>query len=82
MSNNVQIPMWLFWHTLDFLEALDPSSWDPPFHQKYLDALYGFRLKANRIELRGSYAKIIFAEDEDSRHDARMQYLLKRHDIF
>ncbi len=34
-----------------------------------------------KLNLRDSYAKIISADNEDDRHDARMEYLSKRNQL-
>jgi len=81
MNKNVQIPMWLFHKTLDFLEYLNSSSCDLAFREKYADMLDAFRQKSHSLQLRSSYAQIVFAQDEQTRFDARMQYLLKRREL-
>jgi transposase InsO family protein len=78
MSKNVQIPLWLFHDTLNFLENLNSSSYGAVFREKHGAMMDAFRKKAHAIELRRSYSEIVFAEDEETRFDARMQYLLKR----
>jgi hypothetical protein len=37
--------------------------------------------KKQTIELREAYAAILDAEDDESRHDARMRYLMRKRDI-
>ncbi|MDR1073568.1 MAG: hypothetical protein LBL45_07830 [Treponema sp.] len=78
MSKNVQIPMWLFHKTLDFLENFNSSSCGAAFREQYADVLDAFRQKSHSLKLRRAYADIVFAQDEQSRFDARMQYLLKQ----
>jgi phosphotransacetylase len=39
---------------------------------------YALLKKRQSLELRDAYAKIVFAENEDERHTARMHYLQQK----
>ena len=78
MSENVKIPLTLLKQTIDLLECIDLTNFDPVlacYHQTVLSA---FLTKERSLDLRKSYAKIIFAENEDKRHEARMNYLQEK----
>ena len=79
MERNVKIPLQLLSQTIDLLEHWDLDGYDPAILCDY-DAVYmAFLKKRQSIELREAYAKIIFAQDDEDRFEARMRYLqLKR----
>ena len=78
MSKNVLIPLTLFMRLIELLEY-----WDIPEHHdlrfEYCDVLWELKVKIQKLELREAYSKIISADSEDSRHDARIEYLRQRH---
>ena len=75
MCKNIMIPMPLFELTIDLLESLDISLFEHPIPCLYDTVLSGFLKKRDKIELRNTYADIIFAENEEQQIDARMKYL-------
>jgi len=79
MERNVKIPLSLLSQSIDLLEHWNLDGYDPAILCDY-DAVYmAFLKKRQSIELREAYAKIIFAQDEKDRFEARMRYLqLKR----
>jgi hypothetical protein len=80
MSENVQIPLSLFNQTIDLLVCIDVGEYDAVIFCYYQTVLSAFLRKRQSLDLRKSYAKIIFAKDEDERFDARINYLCeKRH---
>jgi len=80
MDTNVKIPLSLLNNTVDLLEDIDISVYEEPIPCLYDMVLSAFRQKRERLDLRKSYSKIIFAEDEDERILARMQYLQHKRD--
>ena len=80
MGKNVMIPLSLLDRIIDFLIEFDLSEYHE-LRYEYCDILWALRVKKQRIELRDSYAKIISADDTDSRDDARIEYLRQRNQI-
>jgi hypothetical protein len=78
MSENVKIPLSLVNQTIELLEYLDPSMYDEPIPWEHELVLSAFRKKRQKLELRRAYAEIIFAQDEDKRTEARIQYLQQK----
>jgi len=81
MSQNVKIPLSLLNQAIDLLEYINVSDYDPTIVLEYDIVLSALLKKKQSLDLRQSYAKIIFAEDEDKRFDARMQYLQHKREI-
>ena len=78
MSKNVQIPLSLFHQTIDLLECINLGESDP-FLSCYLYSVLSALLKKKQsLDLRNSYAKIIFSQNDDERFDARMSYLFQK----
>jgi len=76
--SNVLIPLLLFEHTFDFLNSIDINTLDYPVACLFEIVLSAFQLKKHKMELRDSYAKIIFAQNEVEQTDARMNYLFNK----
>jgi len=80
MSKNVMIPLSLFMRVIDLLEY-----WDIPEHHdlryEYCNILWELKVKIKKLELRDAYSKIISASNEDTRHDARIEYLRQRSNL-
>jgi len=75
---NVKIPLPILNRTIELLENLDVGGYDTSVQCDY-DAVYFALLKKRRdIELRETYAKIVYAKDEQARHEARMNYLQQK----
>jgi len=81
MDENVKIPMWLLKRTIQLLMCIDITEYELPVQLKYQAVISAFRKKEQRLALRESYAKIIFAEDEDKRAAAKTQYLHEKWEI-
>ena len=83
MNENVKIPLSLLNQTIDLLECIDleTANFDPILLCYHKIVLSAFLKKKQSLELRKSYAKIIFAENEDKQWDARMDYLQKKRHI-
>lgn len=78
MNKNVKIPLSLLSQTISLLEHLDMSDYDYSIQMDYDNILYAFLKKQQSLELREAYANIIFAEDENTRFEARMRYLQQK----
>ena len=73
---NVKIPLSTLIQTIELLENLDVGCYDTSVQYDF-DAVYFSLLKKRRdIELRDAYAKIVYAKDEQARHEARMNYTI------
>ena len=72
---NVKIPLHLLFQTIYLLECLDICVYDQSVQIDYYNVLSALNKKKDALELRESYSKIIRAENDASRHTARMQYL-------
>jgi hypothetical protein len=78
MSKNVLIPLSLLDKIIDLLEHWDVSKQDYFIRCDYYDVLGELVWKKQKIELRDAYVKIINADNQDSRDDARIEYLRKK----
>jgi len=77
-EQNVKIPLSLLLRTIHLMEHLEIFGYDITIQNDYHDVYWAFLKKRQDLELRKSYAKIIFAEDEDARLNARMSYLQQK----
>jgi len=75
MIENVKIPLSLFYQTISLLDNIRRSGCDQSIVPEYESVLTAFLKKKQSLDLRDSYAKIISAQDEDQRWEARMNYL-------
>jgi hypothetical protein len=75
MSKSVLIPASRLQRIIELLEHLDISNYDIFVQLEHIDNLKFLQGKKSRLELRDNYAKIILANNEDDRHDARISYL-------
>jgi len=78
MDKNIKVPLSLLLQIIDLLEYWDISQYDPVICQDYNNVISTLMKKKQSIELRDSYVKIINAENEDDRDEARMRYLHKK----
>jgi len=74
-QKNVQIPMDVFNLLIQFMEYWEIYKLDRATQDEYHYVYSVLHKKLDTLKLRESYANIIFAEDEDKRFDARMNYL-------
>ena len=81
MGENVKIPLSLLNQTIDLLECIDVANFDPILLCYHKIVLSAFLKKKQSVELRKSYAKIIFADNEDKQWEARMNYLQKKRHV-
>jgi len=82
-EKTVQIPLSIFYLTIDFLEHFNAhkNEWNPVLYACHETILSAYLLKNQRLGLRKSYSEIIFAQNDDERWEARMEYLQKKRDI-
>jgi len=80
MSTNVKIPLQLLSQTIALLENWDLDDYDPAIHHDYDNVYTALLKKWQSLALREAYARIIFADNEDSRLAARMHYLQQKRD--
>jgi hypothetical protein len=80
-EKTVQIPLSLFLATIDLLERIDTHMAQPSLFASQQYILSAFMQKKRRLELRKYYSDIIFAQNDDDRWEARMDYLQKKRDI-
>ena len=79
MMANIKIPQELLAQVIYLLEHIDISSYDPAIRHDYNAVYMAFLKKEQSIELRDAYSKMVFAENEEERTEARLNYLrLKR----
>ena len=77
MDKNVMIPISLLEKIVEFLDSLEL----PEYHElrcDYCDILWALRVKKQKLELRDAYAKIISADNQDARDEARIHYLQEK----
>ena len=82
MGKNITIPTSLFSKMTYLLDNMDISDIPPYLRSDYADILFALMKKQQSIELRDAYSKIINADPDVDRHDARMQYLLLKRDKY
>ena len=78
MEKKVLIPLPLLLRIIELLEYWDISEYNRAIREEYDDVQQSLAVKMQKLELRDAYAKIIAADNEDSRHDARIDYLWKK----
>jgi len=71
----VQIPVEIFHKIIVFLECCDTTGCEPDFQKLYRDIFSCLIDKRDSMELRESYAKVVFAEDEGQKKEALTAYL-------
>jgi len=77
-SKKVQIPFELFKKIIAFMECCDISDCSPDLQELYRDVFSGLIAKQESIDLRVTYAKVVFADGENQRNQARTEYLEKK----
>ena len=71
----VQIPLELFKKIIAFMECCDITDCDPDLQDLYRYVFSGLIDKRDSMELRDAYAKVVFADGDDQRKQARIAYL-------
>jgi len=80
MSQNVLIPLSLLEQIVELLEELNLSEYHPLSYDCG-NILWALKVKKQKLELRGAYARIIAAANEEERDEARLQYLLQKRSL-
>jgi hypothetical protein len=79
MGKNVLIPLSILDRTIDLLIRLDVySSDDHHLRCDYHDVLDYLVWKKQKLDLRDAYSKLVSATSQDERHEARLQYLMRK----
>ena len=81
MDKNITIPLSLLNRIIDLLDGWDMHEYNYSVQQDYSDVMFALTKKKQSIELRDAYARIIYAEDDDARHEARMRYLQQKREM-
>jgi len=81
MDKNVAIPLPLFYKIIDLLEYWNMQEYCESVQLDYYDVMIALDKKKQSIELREAYARIVYADSDDARHEARMQYLQQKRRI-
>ena len=75
MADKAMIPLSLLDRLIELLGYWDVSNYDCAIKSELRDVLRQLTNKRRRIDLRDDYAKIICADNEYDRDDARIKYL-------
>jgi len=73
MKKNVLITLSSFDKIIELFES--PVFLRLPNYCDYRDVYHELKVKKQKLEIRKRYANVIMAEDDDSRDDARIEYL-------
>lgn len=79
-SKKVLIPLNLLLKVRDLLSYWDVLEYDCSIQCEYDEVLNTISKKLHALELREIYSKIVYAENEEKRFFARMDYLQARHE--
>ena len=82
MGKNVLIPLPLVKQIFELLGYFDLSEYDSAIRDDCAAVLQALFVKTQQLDLRDAYAKIITADGEDSRHDARIAYLAQKAQLY
>ena len=74
-SKKVQIPLEIFHKIIAFMECCDITDCEPGFKKLYRDIFSCLIEKRDSMELRESYAKVVFAKDGGQKKEALTAYL-------
>ena len=74
-SKSVLIPVPLVNQVIELLGYWDTSQYDCAIRDSRWDILKALNVKMQKLELRDAYSRIVEADSEDRRHDARIEYL-------
>ena len=78
MGKSILIPIPLAKRIVELLGYWDTSKADRSIHDERCEVLHAIDTKLQKLDLRDAYAKIIAADSEEARHDARMSYLWQK----
>ena len=74
-AKKVQIPIETFHKMIAFMECCDTTDCEPDFKKLYRDIFSCLIEKRDSMELRESYAKVVFAKDDGQKKEALKAYL-------
>ena len=77
-NKNVIIPLPLMDKIIELLGYWDVSKYDPVIQLELLEVLRYLEIKKRKLRLRDHYAKVILADNQDKRDDARIRYLKEK----
>ena len=77
-NKTVKIPLPLLSQTIYLLEHIDVSKYDCAIQCDFDNVYMAFLKKRQSLELREAYDKIVYAENDDARFNARMNYLQQK----
>ena len=80
MNKNVLIPLSIFKRIIDLLDYWDIRE-NHDLYREYCYILWELKVKVQKLELREVYSKFISADNEDRRHQARIEYLRMRNNL-
>ena len=82
MSQNVMVPLSLLERIIDFFQdGLSPIPKTHPVGLERDEILLELNEKKHKLELRNAYAKIIRADNQYDRDDARIEYLKQKRQL-
>ena len=78
MNQNVMIPLSLLDQIIELLDKWELSEYGPDICYDYNNVVWALTVKKQKLLLRDAYAKIIQADNQDARDDARIHYLMQK----
>jgi hypothetical protein len=81
-SQSVLIPLALFKKIIELLEYVDIMSYDECIQDDYRLVRNALFIKSEKLNLRKTYANVLYAKDEDERDMARIRYLSEKHYLY
>ena len=82
MGKNVMVPLSLLDRIVELLDCWNIDEYSPATRYEYDDIIWALRVKKQKTELRGAYAKIILADDPEAREAARIEYFRQQRLLF
>jgi len=79
---NVLMPLDLMKKIVDLLGYWDLSSYDDVIIAEYDFVMAALMKKQQSLDLRQAYSHMLFAKDDSSRDDARVQYLHQKNRLY
>jgi hypothetical protein len=76
----VMIPQSLLNMMVEFLNELNLSEYHE-LRWEYCEILWALKVKKQKLLLNDAYSKIVSADNQDAREDARIEYLQKRNQL-
>jgi len=78
MGKNVMIPIALVKRIIELIGYWDTSKCDRFIRDERCEILHALDVKLQKLDLRDAYSKVIAADSEGSRNDARISYLRQK----